>query len=493
MATPRRVSSRTTGRVSSRDLDQFASLIRTPSTPSSSSRRRQIPLVTSGGRTPRGPITPHAQRALQDHRARARTPRKKDVRKSAKFERETPIDVLRNLGRKLAPITMPISSSSPSSSPSSPWRRSTSASPIAASKNASTREQSGPAAEDSIFGFAAGPELERPRLSLSLEEMGITESEDLISPEDIQPPPRLSLVGSVTDEEEYDEPDLDVTTRSIEMPRERVRRERLSTFPRISIGADAFEGLENGDDRGRGRDGFDAGEMPNEVLEGEQTGIGFEREETDNLDRFRLDFQFPTPEVTMVEAQANEGFNNAGDNDDTFRLQPLPDDYANEGLGSPASSIAGGGSIQLMDYDDGDDKERREVHDSITPDSPPPDSLPTNKPRNKRLSKYGLPVPKVPSSIVKKTATRLAKGSRLSKETVAALNQATDWFFEQLSDDLATYSRHAGRKMIDESDVITLLRRQRVVDKSTSVFSLAQRNLPMELIQDLRLVRSKKK
>lgn len=97
---------------------------------------------------------------------------------------------------------------------------------------------------DFNFDMDTEPELERPRLSLSLEEMGITEdrarTQDSISP-DIQPPPRLSLAPF---DEEYDEQDLDITTRSIELPRERPRMHRLSTFPRISIGADAFEGID---------------------------------------------------------------------------------------------------------------------------------------------------------------------------------------------------------------------------------------------------------
>jgi hypothetical protein len=38
--------------------------------------------------------------------------------------------------------------------------------------------------------------------------------------------------------------------------------------------------------------------------------------------------------------------------------------------------------------------------------------------------------------------------------------QASDWFFEQLGEDLQAYAKHAGRKTIDESDVLTLMKRQ---------------------------------
>ncbi|KAH8162061.1 hypothetical protein CIB48_g6165 [Xylaria polymorpha] len=65
--------------------------------------------------------------------------------------------------------------------------------------------------------------------------------------------------------------------------------------------------------------------------------------------------------------------------------------------------------------------------------------------------------------------------------------QATDWFFEQLGDDLSAYAKHAGRKTIDESDMITLMRRQRQTNASTTPFALAQRYLPRELLQELRM------
>jgi len=82
---------------------------------------------------------------------------------------------------------------------------------------------------------------------------------------------------------------------------------------------------------------------------------------------------------------------------------------------------------------------------------------------------------------------------------------ASDWFFEQVSDDLGAYSKHAGRKTIDESDVVTLMARyvlisiifggkglifyrQRQINASTTPFSLAQSYLPRELLQELRMV-----
>lgn len=84
--------------------------------------------------------------------------------------------------------------------------------------------------------------------------------------------------------------------------------------------------------------------------------------------------------------------------------------------------------------------------------------------KQKKLSRHGIPVPLLPTGVVKRLATRFARtgaGSKakINKETLAAIEQASEWFFEQASEDLAAYSRHAGRKTIDESDVVALMRR----------------------------------
>ena len=47
---------------------------------------------------------------------------------------------------------------------------------------------------------------------------------------------------------------------------------------------------------------------------------------------------------------------------------------------------------------------------------------------------------------------------------MAALEQATEWFFEQVSEDLDSYASHGRRKKrIDTDDVLLLMRRQRVL------------------------------
>jgi len=86
------------------------------------------------------------------------------------------------------------------------------------------------------------------------------------------------------------------------------------------------------------------------------------------------------------------------------------------------------------------------------------------KKRGVKLSKYGIEYPSLPAGVVKRLAQNFAQTSgvgkaKISPEALGAIMQASDWFFEQLGDDLQAYAKHAGRKVIDESDMLTLMRR----------------------------------
>jgi histone H3/H4 len=80
-----------------------------------------------------------------------------------------------------------------------------------------------------------------------------------------------------------------------------------------------------------------------------------------------------------------------------------------------------------------------------------------------KLSKIGLDYPTFPAAPVKKLALSFMKSqgskAQLNKDALAALVQTTDDFFEQIGIDLAAYAQHAGRRMIEESDVLALMRR----------------------------------
>lgn len=84
--------------------------------------------------------------------------------------------------------------------------------------------------------------------------------------------------------------------------------------------------------------------------------------------------------------------------------------------------------------------------------------------RGPQLSQFGVEYPPLPSAVVKRLAQTFAQTSGVSKtkitpDTLDVLCQASDWFFEQLGDSLRAYAKHAGRKTVDESDVVTLMQR----------------------------------
>lgn len=86
------------------------------------------------------------------------------------------------------------------------------------------------------------------------------------------------------------------------------------------------------------------------------------------------------------------------------------------------------------------------------------------KKKVKKLSRYGAEYPPLPPAFVKRVAQTALQSSglsntRVSGDVVAALTQASDWFFEQVADDLAAYADHAGRTIINDRDITTLMRR----------------------------------
>jgi histone H3/H4 len=91
-------------------------------------------------------------------------------------------------------------------------------------------------------------------------------------------------------------------------------------------------------------------------------------------------------------------------------------------------------------------------------------AAPRKKTKRIKISKHGIQYPSLPAGVVKKLATTYARTSghgkaKISKDTLDAIMQASDWFFEQVSDDLGAYAEHAGRKTIEESDVVALMGR----------------------------------
>lgn len=176
--------------------------------------------------------------------------------------------------------------------------------------------------------------------------------------------------------------------------------------------------------------------------------------ETEDLGRFHFDLDFPSPDAAAVEDPMEEplgeaeGFElSAGD------IQPVPRSPSDD------DNDAGGGFGFGLDFPPAASSESPGVVGGGLRD----EGLPAQG-KQKKLSRHGIPVPNLPTGVVKKLATRFVHSragtkTKINKAALAAIEQASSWYFEQVSQDLAAYSKHAGRKTIDESDVMTLMRR----------------------------------
>ncbi|KAJ5116408.1 Histone-fold [Penicillium angulare] len=422
--------------------------------------QRSASRLTPRARGVAAPTTPYGLRARQQRAAN--TPGR-DRRRSGKVQRETTFDILRNLGRgnviqddgdiiakvklmviiALAPVSRPIQSSPQE-------------------EQLHVEEP-----KDEIEELDNEPEIERPRLSLNIQE-----SEDGSEEARSETPPRMSLA--------FD--DDDITYRSVEYPRDLAIRDRDRLSMMLPAGrlSENFAGVQlEGDSDVVDMSAIaDDDEGPEDTL---VSGGEFDRGgETDDLGRFHLDFNFPSPTAaptndTMADTIGNvEGFELSADDvqqlDQSSPVEEFGETNAMLGLAPPESrsqspGFVGGG---LRD-----------------------ENLPIHS-KEKKLSRHGIPIPNLPTGVIKKLATRFGRSkagskTKLNKATVAAIEQASSWFFEQASNDLTGYSNHAQRKVIDENDVTMLMRRQRHINSSTTVFSLAQKHLPKELQQDMRL------
>ncbi|KAM4065002.1 centromere kinetochore component CENP-T histone fold domain-containing protein [Hirsutella rhossiliensis] len=410
--------------------------------------------ASGGRRINNNAPTPHAKAArlaLNQRRNALFTPGK-NRRRSLMEQRETPMGVLRNLSRALATKSRPVATSS------SPLDQPSSIAPI-------------PEEEDDDDELS----IDRPRLSLPLDQ----DDQD----SDLQPPRSSGL-----EEENY-------TLQSIELPRRALSEQPGLRLSRGSFGddriSDFFDQINNDPtlDAPRHSDFFPG------FLEHLQADAG-------DLTLNRIDAD-PARRTTMGR-DSDFGLQlPAGLDDQTTFL--LSEPSAGPDPGSPvvdhslAEAAAAEGADGLPDVSLAPDAGMADSDDdaldvSLVQDrtSEPAGPAPRARKRQKRISKHGVEYPPLPPSFVKKVAQTALNSSglsnpRISADTLAALTQASDWFFEQLGDDLGAYAKHAKRKTVEESDVVTLMRRQRQVGSDATMFSLAQRHLSRELLQDLRM------
>lgn len=113
--------------------------------------------------------------------------------------------------------------------------------------------------------------------------------------------------------------------------------------------------------------------------------------------------------------------------------------------------------------------------------------------KRQKMTRHGTVVPALPSSLIKHIATEahVRRGRRkpqLGKDHMKALEQATEWFFEQAGEDLAGYAQHSRRKKrVDDSDVLMLMRRQRLLRGEGELQAFAKDWLPKEMLDELDL------
>ncbi|KAL2401030.1 hypothetical protein ABEF95_000482 [Exophiala dermatitidis] len=128
--------------------------------------------------------------------------------------------------------------------------------------------------------------------------------------------------------------------------------------------------------------------------------------------------------------------------------------------------------------------------DGATDGAVPP-TVSRSRRKKLKLTRHGEMVPSLPASLIKRVAidasSRLGiRKPRLGREHMQALEQATEWFFEQVGEDIAAYSDHARRKKrVDRSDALILMRRQRVLQGDGELRKAVQELLPKEAAAEL--------
>ncbi|KAI3399441.1 hypothetical protein diail_6917 [Diaporthe ilicicola] len=405
-------------------------------------------------------FTPHGRaaiRALDSRRAainEINTPGR-NRRRSVRDQRETPRDLLRALSRTLAPKSKVITTSS-SSSPDDP-------------SNTSTRKRRGRSQSRSRRGgrvtIPEDPDdsdefpIDRPRLSLPIDD---------VSDDDLRPP-RTSGLEDLED---------NFTMQSIEL----ARRQTLDNQSRYSMrmsdygpmndppsdedaGIDsAFFPRANWDDDvgdGSGMAGLGDDDATFERIDDDEAG----RRETLGRDSFgAIDVNFDEADQSTVMLQPQvessprrESFSSPRNEPFGMEDAPPPEEMQvddNDNDNAPLD-LRGEGDDGI-DFGDSDLEEATSA--AIEQATKLSRSKLLKKP-GKKISQYGIEYPSLPPGVVKRVAQRFAGKSKISPDTLAALVQASDWFFEQLGDDLSAYAKHAGRKTIEESDMLTLMRR----------------------------------
>lgn len=411
-------------------------------------------------------FTPHgraAMRAMDSRRAAINdinTPRR-NRRRSMRDQRETPRDVLRALSKTLAPKSKAVSSTSSSSSPDNP----------SAAAGGPRPAVTIPEDPDDSDEFP----IDRPRFSLPIDE-------DADSDGELPRPPRSSGLEDLED---------NFTMQSIELP----RRATMGTSQRFSMRMSDYGPLGDGQsDDGDG--GIDTAFFPRPQWDddtGDATGMGGEEDAT--LERVDDEAARRDTLGGRISDFGAIDFNLDAGDQSTVILEPQVQSSPQRGGFSPDNEPFGfddepppleedepSGFANEMDVEDDapmdmdiavgedDDAEIGDLAAEAVIARQTSNSANRVRKRGKKISRYGIEYPSLPPSVVKRLAQRFAGKTKISPDTLSAIMQASDWFFEQLGDDLRAYANHArGRTTINESDMLTLMRRYVPFDPILSI------------------------
>ncbi|KAK4199714.1 centromere kinetochore component CENP-T-domain-containing protein [Triangularia verruculosa] len=466
------------------------SLIQTPG-----SQRRPLGLSASGRKIAPPTATPHARaafRTIDSRRAAIFTPHRAR-RKSVREARDSPRDLLLGLGRVLAKKTEPIvtSSSSPGDTPNT-----------SRSDDDSHETTLGPL----HMSYDDDDEADlpkRPRLSLPIDREDDSGSDDLV--------PHRSIL--LDNEDNF-------TMQSVEMPR---RAYSEGPGGRLSMNSTRMSDFFNTNDMLHSEDfGRESGMFPPinaieeegtftmaDIMSPERLESDAGRRETGHESDFGIhvpvDIDDQTSFVINPEVQSSPVRQPADLDEPVYEdFAPMEDarsDSYDGGVDDGPDDFGDVGNLPDMEDEDLDNAANETTRmdtgniteTEVLTHAQRAELRAAAAARKKRIniSKHGIQYPSLPPAVVKRLAQNFAKTSgakgKITPDAMNAIMQASDWFFEQLGEDLEAYSKHAGRNTINESDVITLMRRQRHINSQTTPFALASRYLPRELLQDLRM------
>lgn len=233
----------------------------------------------------------------------------------------------------------------------------------------------------------------------------------------------------------------------------------------------------------------DIGDLPTPTsTRGRRSTIGSVNFDADDIARY-ADTSALRNAAAFFPLSASDLGNVGSDSDEDNELlaPPSPDEIAAGQMPQDDDALG----FYMMGNDSGNDQDEALESLAPTPKKSQPRQLRTSvlggrtrKKQAEKLSAAGIPVPALPSALVKNIFGTFAK-SKVSKDVLNAVMEGSFSFFEQVSEDLAAYAGHAGRKTIDETDMLTLMKRQRQVSSRQTINSLAQRFLPRELSDEV--------